>query len=221
MIQPFLDQASTYAGQIDNVILLIAVLVFFWFFVAEIVLFKFVWDYRASKSPKASYVTGKEPELKRWITIPHAIIILCDIVIIVFAGMAWYEVKMKLPEPDAEVQLISQQWSWSFVHPGADGKLGTDDDIKTVDELYIEKDKNYHYHLESKDVLHSFSVPVFRLKQDAVPGRVITGWFNATQEGESDIQCAEMCGIGHGLMMARVIVQSAEQHAAWIASHGN
>ena len=72
--------------------------------------------------------------------------------------------------------------------------------------------------LEAVDVLHDFSVPVFRLKQDAIPGRVITGWFEPNLEGEFDVQCAEICGIGHGLMAARVFITSPEKHAAWMAS---
>ena len=67
-------------------------------------------------------------------------------------------------------------------------------------------------------MLHSFSVPVFRLKQDAVPGRVISGWFEATKTGTHDIQCTEICGIGHGMMVARIVIESPEQHAAWIES---
>jgi cytochrome c oxidase subunit 2 len=67
-------------------------------------------------------------------------------------------------------------------------------------------------------VLHSFSIPVFRLKQDAVPGRIIRGWFTPTRTGDYDIQCAEICGIGHGLMPARIHVQTAAQHAAWLAN---
>jgi cytochrome c oxidase subunit 2 len=65
-------------------------------------------------------------------------------------------------------------------------------------------------------VLHSFSVPVFRLKQDAVPGRVITGWFRATRPGTYDIQCTQICGMGHGLMAAHIIVETPQQLAAWM-----
>lgn len=115
--------------------------------------------------------------------------------------------------------MIGQQWAWSFVHPGPDGEIDTADDIANTDELHLEVDKLYHYKLESRDVLHSFSVPVFRLKQDAIPGRVITGWFQPTMTGTYDIQCAEICGIGHGLMPARVVIETPEQHAAWVASH--
>jgi cytochrome c oxidase subunit 2 len=64
-------------------------------------------------------------------------------------------------------------------------------------------------------------VPVFRLKQDAVPGRVITGWFEPTLTGSYDIQCAEICGIGHGLMGARIVIESPEQHAAWVAAQSS
>ncbi|TDJ14205.1 MAG: hypothetical protein E2O66_03570, partial [Deltaproteobacteria bacterium] len=86
-----------------------------------------------------------------------------------------------------------------------------------VNELHVKVDTLYHYKLEALDVLHSFSVPVFRLKQDAIPGRTITGWFEATQTGEYGIQCAEICGIGHGLMGARIFIESPEAHAAWLA----
>ena len=67
--------------------------------------------------------------------------------------------------------------------------------------------------------MHSFSVPVFRLKQDAVPGRVITGWFEANRSGEYDIQCAEICGIGHGVMAGRISIESPEDHVAWMEEH--
>jgi len=67
--------------------------------------------------------------------------------------------------------------------------------------------------------MHDFSVPVFRLKQDAIPGREITGWFKATKTGEYDIQCAEMCGIGHGIMDGRIVIRDAAGHAAWIKAN--
>ena len=90
-----------------------------------------------------------------------------------------------------------------------------------VVELHVREGTLYHYKLESLDVLHNFSVPVFRLKQDAIPGRVITGWFEPTMAGEFDIQCAEICGIGHGLMGARIHIETPEQHAAWVAENSS
>ena len=87
-----------------------------------------------------------------------------------------------------------------------------------MNELRLAKDTLYHYKLESRDVLHNFSVPVFRLKQDSIPGREITGWFEPTQTGDFMVQCAEICGIGHGLMGARVIIEEPEAHTAWMTS---
>lgn len=218
MLEAFMMPASTYAGHIDYVIDLVGALVFFWFTLTVIAFFWLLWRYRYREGVRALYVHGTEPELKRWINIPHYLIILCDLAIIAAAVNVWYEVKQTLPEAATTVRVVAQQWSWSFVHPGPDNKLDTEDDIKTVDELHVEVDKVHHYLLTSKDVLHDFSVPVFRLKQDAIPGREITGWFEPTVAGTYDIQCAEMCGIGHGIMAARIFVETPEQHAAWLAS---
>jgi cytochrome c oxidase subunit 2 len=219
MIERYVIQASTYAAQIDGIIWLIAVLVGFWFLVAEGVFFWLILKFRAQDGQKAQYITGEEAKQKRFINWPHYLVLVCDVFIVVGAVRVWVEVKQYLP-PEAEAQhvrIVSQQWAWSFVHPGADGKLDTADDIRTVDDLHVQVDQKYIYELESRDVLHSFSVPVFRLKQDAIPGRVISGWFEPTVTGSYDIQCVEICGIGHGMMAGRIVIESPEEHAAWIA----
>lgn len=218
MIERLIQPASTFAGDIDQLFFGVHALIGFWFILVQGMFFYLMYRYRYQEGVPTQYITGKEPHLKKWINWPHGLIILCDVVVIYFAVTVWYNVKQNLPEADATIRVVSQQWAWSFVHPGADGELGTDDDIKTVDELHVQDGQTYHFQLESRDVLHNFSVPVFRLKQDAVPGRVITGWFQPTVQGVFDIQCAEMCGIGHGIMGARIHVESAEDHAAWIAS---
>ncbi|MDD9944407.1 MAG: hypothetical protein OXU20_25405 [Myxococcales bacterium] len=219
MIEKYLVQASTYAADIDNLVSLISWLVGFWGFLVLIVFFGLIINFRRREGQRAAYITGEEKHQKRWITIPHDLVLVCDIIIIVGAINVWYNVKQNLPEADAKVRVIGQQWAWSFQHPGLDGKLDTDDDIRTVDELHVEVGKLYHYKAESRDVLHSFSVPVFRLKQDVIPGRVISGWFEPTQTGTFDIQCAEMCGIGHGLMPARIVIESAAAHKAWMEAN--
>lgn len=219
MIESLVPNASTYAGHIDGLFSIIFWSVGFWFVLAEGVLFWLIFKFRAKPGRKAMYLAGEDKNETKWISSPHYLIILFDVVIIVATVFVWMNVKQRLPgEIDARVRVIAQQWAWTFQHPGPDGKLDTDDDIFTVDELHLEKDRTYAYELTSKDVLHNFSVPVFRLKQDAVPGRVITGWFRATQLGEFDVQCAEMCGIGHGLMPARVSIETPEQHYDWISS---
>lgn len=220
MFDRFYQTASTYAQDVDNLILLILVLVGFWFLVAEGMFFWLIFRFRARDGQRGQYVTGDEKDLKRWITIPHMLVLVCDVFILAGAIRVWVDIKQTLPPAEDTVRVIAQQWAWSFSHSGPDGKLDTPDDIRTVDELHIVVGKTYHYKLEARDVLHSFSVPAFRLKQDAIPGRVITGWFKPTQTGVFDIQCAEICGIGHGLMPARLYVESPEAHAAWIAGGG-
>ena len=218
MIESLVPQASSYAGDIDRLFDLIFYLVGFWFLLSLGTFFWLIFRFRASANAKAEYVTGEEKHQKRWITIPHLLVLVCDVFIIVGAVRVWYEVKQYLPPVEQTVRVIGQQWTWTFVHPGPDGKLDTADDIAKVNELHVQKDVTYHYKLESVDVLHDFSVPVFRLKQDAIPGRVITGWFKPTLEGQFDVQCAEICGIGHGLMGARIFIENEAQHAAWMAS---
>ncbi|HEY8432868.1 MAG TPA: cytochrome c oxidase subunit II [Sandaracinaceae bacterium] len=219
MIESLVPQASSYAADIDNLILLIAILVGFWFFVAQGVFFYFIFRFRHREGVKGKYVTGEAKSEKRWVTIPHMLVLACDLVIIGAAIAVWVDVKQTLPEPDRTVRVIAQQWAWTFVHPGPDGRLDTEDDITTTDELHVSVGTLYHYELEARDVVHSFSVPAFRLKQDAVPGRRIVGWFEPTRTGTFDIQCAEICGIGHGLMGARVVIETPEEHAAWMAAH--
>lgn len=216
-----IQQASSYAASIDNVIILVAVLVGFWFLLAEGIFFWLVWKFRERPGVRSEYVTGKEKHLKRWISWPHYAVLVCDVLIIVAAARVWYNVKQRLPEAESTVRVIGQQWAWVFQHPGSDNRLDTPDDIFTTDTLYVANERTYHFQLQSRDVLHSFSVPVFRLKQDAVPGRTITGWFRPTRVGEFDIQCAEICGIGHGVMAGRIRVQDPAQHAAWVAERSS
>lgn len=216
MLSKYVESASSYSGDIDSLIWLITAIVGFWFLLAETVLFYLILRYSARDGVKAQYITGEDPKQKRWVAWPHYLTLAFDVWIIIAAIRVWQDVKQTMPQTDATVRIIAQQWAWTFVHPGPDGKLDTPDDIKLVDELHVEKGKTYQFELMSRDVLHSFSVPVFRLKQDAVPGRTIRGWFKATQTGGFDIQCTEICGIGHAIMPARLIIQSAEDHGAWM-----
>jgi len=213
-----LEAVSSYAKDIDNLILLIFVLVGFWFVLAEGVFFYFIIKFRAKDGVKAQYIDGTDKNHKKWIQWPHNLILICDLFIVAGAVWVWYSVKQAMPEPDETVRIVAQQWQWSFQHAGTDGKLDTADDVKVSDELHVKEGLNYHFELVSRDVLHNFSVPVFRLKQDMIPGRVIKGWFKAEKTGTWEIQCAEMCGIGHGIMGGRVVVETKDDHAKWLAS---
>lgn len=229
-----LEQASSYAKDIDDLILLITVLVGFWFILAEAVFFWFIVKFREREGVKALYMDGTNPAHKKWISWPHYLVLVCDVFIIVGAVKVWYHVKQEMPPADETVRVYAQQWAWSFHHAGRDGKFDTADDIRTggglpaakgdglfePDDpnagLHLQAGRTYHFELRALDVLHSFSIPVFRLKQDCIPGRVVTGWFRPEKPGVYDLQCAEMCGIAHGIMGARVFVETPEQHAAWL-----
>lgn len=219
MFERLLPSASSYSGDIDQLIWLVTWIVGFWFIAAEVMFFWLIFRFRARDGVPSRYITGKEKDLKRWINVPHTLILILDVVIIVAAIRVWVLVKQTLPPPDRTVRVVGQQWAWTFTDPGPDNQLDTADDVRTTDELHVENGKTYHFLLESRDVLHSFFIPAFRMKQDAAPGRIYTGWFKPTRTGDYDILCAEICGIGHGVMGARLVVDDAAGFAAWQQAH--
>lgn len=218
MLDLFMLQASSYAGRIDKLVWLITFIVGFWFILVEGIFFYLIFRFKKREGVKAEYFDNHaEHEFKhKWIEWPHRIILGLDILIVASAISVWMHVKMDTPLTDETIRVTAQQWAWTFQHPGKDGKIGTADDITMIDEMHVEIGKKYTFELTAMDVLHSFSIPDFRLKQDAIPGRVVTGWFEPTRAGEFDIQCAEICGIGHGIMPAKIYVDYPEKHAAWL-----
>ncbi len=216
MISRYLESASSYSGDIDDLILWILLITGFWFLLAEGLFIGLIVKYTARDGVRAKYVSGEDPKEKRWVAWPHYATLVFDVIILVAAIRVWTNVKIEQPPVDETVRITAQQWAWTFTHAGPDGKLDTPDDIRLVDELHVEKGKTYGFELTSRDVLHSFSVPVFRLKQDAIPGRVIKGWFKPTMSGQFDIQCTEICGIGHALMPGRIFVEDHDVHEAWL-----
>jgi cytochrome c oxidase subunit 2 len=218
MIGYLVPRAASFASDIDWLFTVILLTVGFWFLVAQGVLFAFVFRFRRKAGVRTQYISGELKSEKKWISIPHMLVIVCDIGLIAGTILVWINVKQAFPPAEETVRVIAQQWAWIFVQPGPDGKLDTADDITTIDELHVKNETVYHFELTSKDVIHSFSVPAFRLKQDAVPGRVITGWFKPIQTGQFDIQCAEMCGLGHGLMGAHINIESREEHERWMSA---
>ena len=231
MIEQFIRSISTFGGDIDSLFDNITYIVGFWFVLTELVFFYFIFRFRRKPGVKAQYITGTKKEEKKWINIPHMLILACDVFLVVGAISVWYNVKQRIPEDIGDhVEVVGQQWAWTFVHAGQDKELGTWDDIATTGDMVVTPGVKYKYVLKATDVLHSFSVPVLRLKQDAVPGRTITGWFEIEEDfdfknhkGESqhifDIQCAEMCGIGHGIMAARMIVYTKDEYDAWVKAN--
>lgn len=219
MLEYFLPRASSYAADVDQLFDVITYLVGFWTILTFAFFFYVLFRFRRKAGQKAQYLTGESHKEKLAIEIPHYAILVCDLAILILTFLVWHKIKIDVPVADEEIRIVSQQWAWSFYHAGPDGLLGTEDDIALVNELHLKKDRQYVFHLESLDVMHSFSVPVFRLKQDAVPGRIITGHFKPILEGEWDIQCAEMCGFMHTGMSARIFIKNDEDYAAWLAAN--
>jgi cytochrome c oxidase subunit 2 len=118
MLERYLTAASTYAHWVDYQFILIAVLVGFWLIVAEAVMFWLIFKFRAKDGRPTQYITGEEKQQTRWITIPHFLVIVCDLVIIVPAILLWYNIKQVLPPADETVRVIAQQWAWSFQQAG-------------------------------------------------------------------------------------------------------
>jgi len=219
MFEYFTPRASSFSADIDRLGWMVTVMVGLGFLMAEGMLFWLMFRFRARDGVRTQYVTGKEPRLKRWINIPHIFILIFDALIVAGAIRVWVLIKQTMPPADRTVRVTSQQWAWTFTDPGADDSLDTADDVRTTDELHLEVGKLYHFQLESKDVVHSFSIPAFRLKQDAVPGRIYTGWVKPTRTGTFDILCTQICGIGHGVMGAKLVVETKGEHAAWLRDH--
>ena len=126
---------------------------------------------------------------------------------------------MTQPPTDVIIQVTAKQFNWQVAYPGPDGKFGTEDDKKFLDEMHVPVNKPIRVILKSQDVIHSFFVPNFRIKQDAVPGREIMAWFDATKPGKYEWPCAELCGFGHSGMKGWVYVHTADDYAKWAAEN--
>lgn len=149
----------------------------------------------------------------------------------------WYQF-VTVPEGAAEIEVVGQQWQWSYRFPGPDGKLGTTDakyvgpgnplginpsdpngrDDVVIDggDLHLPRGGAIKILLRSIDVLHDFYVPEFRAKMDMIPGVVTYFWLTPTRNGTFDILCAEYCGIGHANMRGSVIVEDEAKQRAWL-----
>ena len=128
------------------------------------------------------------------------------------------QVLWKFPPAEAhplEIEVWAQQWVWNVRYAGDDGSFGTPDDIVTLNDLHVPVGRPVVVHLRSKDVVHSFWAPSFRIKQDAVPGIETRVWFAAKRPGRYELGCAQHCGVSHYRMRGVITVESAESFDAW------
>ena len=222
-------EVSTYGENIDFLFILIAVMVLFFFVLTTGMLIWCVWRYSKRREDKAYFTHGSHRLEMIWTAIPAGLLI-----IIAFAQMStWASIKFKgaIEGEPIFAEITASQFDWRFRYPGQDGRFGTLDDIESPYELVVPNDQKLVFNLRSRDVLHSFFVPMLRLKQDAVPGMTIPIWFEidteelARQEAQRDekgghsfdIICAELCGWGHYKMSGRVRVVSRDEYESWMA----
>ena len=115
-----------------------------------------------------------------------------------------------------EVEVWAQQWAWNIRYAGAVGKFGTPDDVVTLNDLHVPLGRAVVVHLKSKDVVHSFYLPNFRIKQDALPGFETRVWFAAKIPGRYELGCAQHCGVSHYRMRGVVTVESVGAFDGWM-----
>ncbi len=211
----FPSNASSVGADIDTLFFMILYVTAATFFIVEIGLVVFMIKYRRREGRKAEYIEGSTKAEIIWTAIPAVGAVLLGLV----SQPLWVRIKAQVPEGATVYDVTGKQFEWHIRYPGPDGRLETDDDIFKRNEMRVIVNRDYVLQLHAEDVIHSFFVPAFRVKQDAVPGLEHNrAWFRATRTGEFEIACAELCGLGHYRMRARVIVQTAAEFAAWQAS---
>jgi cytochrome c oxidase subunit 2 len=114
------------------------------------------------------------------------------------------------------IEVNAHQWAWDVRYAGPDGTFGTADDVVTLNDVRVPVGTPVVIELASTDVIHSFSLPNFRVKQDAVPGTITRLWFSAKELGQFDIACAQHCGVSHYKMRGQLTVLPPDGFAAWL-----
>jgi cytochrome c oxidase subunit 2 len=245
--------ASAHAAEVDHTMVLVHVLMAV-LFVGWIAFFLYaLFRFRKGRNPVADYA-GVKSNTSTYLEIGVAI--AEAVLLIGFSIPLWAKRVDAFPaESDATVvRVVAEQFAWNIHYPGPDGTFGkTDiklidlqtnplgldrsdpdakDDITTVNQLHLPAGKPAIVHLSSKDVIHSFNLTEFRVKQDAIPGLVIPLWFTPTittddmrqQLGEAEfvyeIACAQLCGLGHYSMRGYVTIDTPEQYQAWLDEEG-
>lgn len=209
---------STFGGDVDHLFRIIYYVTGVWFVAAELLLLYFLVRYHKSRQAKPVYVRGDTRRQAAWVLVPVLVVLMLDLGIDKVGGEVWHRIKIELPPAGDVVHVTGKQFNWEFTYPGPDGKFGTADDQTIENELHVPVGTVVGFELASNDVIHSFFIPALRLKQDAMPGRKIKGWFEATEPGTYEIACAELCGFGHYTMHGVLTVHTAEDYRHWVQS---
>ena len=207
------EQASTYAPEIDNMFHLIMWITGVIFVIVELLLVFFLWRYRHREGRVATYTHGNNRLEVIWTIVPALICVMLALL----SRRIWEQIKENMPHDAVEVHVTGEQFAWNFRYPGPDGKFDTADDVITLNQLHLPVGKPVIVTLTSKDVIHSFFLPEFRVKQDAVPGMKTRIWFQGNRVGNWEIACAELCGLGHFRMKGFITVDTPADYEKWLA----
>jgi cytochrome c oxidase subunit 2 len=229
--------ASAHAADIDFVLELVHGLMLV-LFVGWMTYFGWVlWRFRSGRQPQANPkgATGRFA-----LGVEVGVVLAEGALLIVFALPLWFS-RTSAPPTGADVvvvQVVAEQFAWNVHYAGADGQFGESsaplvsaenplgldrrsptakDDIVELNELHLPVNRPVVIRLSSKDVVHSFGVPAMRVKQDVIPGLYSPVWFTPTRIGRYDIQCSQLCGIGHYRMHGVIVVQSEAEFEAYLA----
>ena len=207
------ESASTFGPTIDRLYLVILIITGIVFFATEGTLIWFLFKYRHREGRKAEYIHGNTKAEIVWTAIPFVIVLA----IALASRGVWAQVKdpQNVPANALPVLVVAKQFEWNVTYPGPDGELSTGDDFTVRNRLDVPMDRPTRVLLQAEDVIHSFFLPDFRVKQDAVPGMDMTVWFQPTRTGEFVIGCAELCGIGHTRMRGTLTVHTAADYQTW------
>jgi len=196
--------ASGEAGRVDAVFLLITVIGGFFFLLTQGLLIGFAVRYRRrapDRDNATPYITGNHFLEFLWILIPSIVV-----AVIFYYGWRVYT-DLRVPRPGAtEVYVTGKQWMWEVRYP--DGRTG-------INEIRVPQGKPVKFILTASDVIHGFYLPDYRVKMDAIPGRLTTLWLQPERPGEYPIYCTVYCGDGHSNMNARLVVMDPREYAEW------
>jgi len=191
------------AGQVDAIYIFLLVICGMVALLVFTCLLYFAARYRRRAGVAAEQIEGSTPLELTWSIIP-----LC-VFMVFFAWGAVVYFKQRTPPRDAtEVYVVAKQWMWKLEH--VEGQ-------REINELHVPVGRDVKLIMTSQDVIHSFFVPVFRMKQDVLPGRYTMAWFRATKPGTYHLFCAEYCGTQHSGMIGSIIVMEPAQYEAWMS----
>lgn len=203
----FPDQASTIAGGVDGVLFLLTVLSLFFALTVLFFILFFAIKYRRGSTANRAGVVFESRKLEIfWSVVP----LLLSLTVFVIQARAYFNL-YRPPVNALEIYIVGRQWMWKAQHPE-----GQDE----INQLHVPVNRPVRLIMTSQDVIHSFYIPAFRVKQDVLPGRYTSIWFQATKPGTYHLFCAEYCGTDHAEMGGSVIVLPEAEYQQWL-SGGN